>query len=55
MERLITAIMYILWCMSLIGLLVITFTSFRYEDLNLIVVILVLFTILNTFLVLKKR
>ncbi len=41
--------MYFLWTLSLIGVLVITFTTFQYPDLNFIVSVFFFFTILNTF------
>lgn len=55
MEKLLTIFMYVLWAVSLLGLLVITFTSFKYMDLNVIVGILFFFTILNTFIAVNKK
>ncbi len=48
MYKILTAIMYVLWTFSLIGILVITFTNFQYLDLNVIVTVLFLFTLINT-------
>jgi len=48
-------LLYVLWVLSLAGILVITFTNFQYEDLNTIVAILFFFTALNTFFVFSTR
>jgi len=48
-------LLYVLWVLSLAGILVITFTNFKYEDLNTIVAILFFFTALNTFFVFSTR
>ena len=55
MNQLFTIIMYILWIISLIGLLVITFTNFQYLDLNVIVVILFALTLINSFFTLRRK
>lgn len=55
MDKLLTGTMYFLWTLSLIGILIITFTNFQYSDLNAIVAFLFFLAILNTFFTLKKR
>jgi len=54
-NKLITIMMYALWVLTLIGILVITFTSFRYTDLNIIVVILAVLTLANTYITVKTK
>ncbi len=49
MSQFMTIVLYLMWSLSLMGILLITFQEFRYEDLNAIVGILFFFTILNTF------
>lgn len=48
-------ITYFLWAVSLIGILVITFTNFQYADVNLIVGVLFIFTLINTFFRIKEK
>ena len=55
MNKFLTVVMYIFWIASLIGILVITFTGFQYMDLNMMVGILLLFTILNTFFTVYQK
>ena len=55
MNKIFTVIMYLLWSLSLIGILIITFTNFQYVDLNTIVLVLFAITLLNTFFEIKKR
>ncbi len=55
MNKIFTLILYILWTVSLIGLLIITFSNFQYTDLNTIVIILFIFTIINTFFAVKRK
>ena len=55
MSKLVTVIMYILWTVSLVGLLVITFTNFQYPDLNALVIIVLFFTALNTAMAVNKK
>ena len=55
MDKLVTLVMYILWTLTLIGVLVITFTRFEYTDLNVIVGALFVLTIVNSYLVVKER
>ena len=54
MDIVFTIIMYILWILSIIGLLVITFSKFAYVDLNVIVGVLIFFTFVNSFLTVKR-
>ncbi len=55
MDKFFTIVMYILWVASLIGILTITFANFQYSDLNLIVGILFVLTLINTFFTVKKK
>ena len=50
-----TVVMYAMWTISLIGLLVITFTNFEYADLNTIVIILFLLTVANSFFTTHRK
>ena len=51
MNTLINIIMYIMWAVTLIAILAATFTNFAYLDLNVIAIVLLVFTIINTFFV----
>ena len=55
MSKFMTIIMYILWIVSLIGILVITFTGFKYTDLNLIVAVIFSLTVINSFFTSKNK
>ena len=55
MRKLFTVILYILWTISLIGILVVTFTNFQYEDLNTLIGVILFFTLLNTFFYIKTK
>jgi hypothetical protein len=55
MEKFVALILYILWTLTLIGVLIITFTSFQYLDLNIIVIFLALFTLINTYFSLRQK
>ena len=55
MNKFVTFVMYILWTISLVGILTITFTNFQHMDLNIIVGVLFFFTLLNTFFTVKKK
>ena len=55
MNKVLSIIMYLLWIISLGGILLITFTNFQYADLNTIAIVLFLFTLMNTFFMVKKR
>jgi hypothetical protein len=47
--------MYILWVASIVVVLATTFTNFQYEDLNFIAIVLLVFTVLNSALILTSR
>ena len=55
MERFFTAVLYILWTLTLVGILMVTFTNFQYSDLNVAVVFLAVFTLINTYFSLKQK
>ena len=55
MGKLIVITMYALWAVSLIGILVVTFTNFQYSDVNLIVGVIFIFTLINTFFTIKEK
>ena len=55
MDKMVTMVMYILWTLTLIGVLAVTFTKFEYTDLNFIVGALFVLTIVNSYLVIKER
>ncbi len=55
MDKLVAVMLYILWTLTLVGILVITFTSFQYLDLNIIVLLLAIFTLINTYFSLRKK
>ncbi|MDD3374290.1 MAG: hypothetical protein PHY73_01020 [Candidatus Omnitrophica bacterium] len=55
MSKLIIIMMYALWTITLIGILAITFTSFRYTDLNIIVLVLATLTLINTYITIKTK
>lgn len=48
-------LMYVLWISAIIAILLTTFTSFKYEDLNLLAIILFVFALINSFLVVSKN
>ena len=55
MNKFVTVTMYVLWiCTIIIGLIAV-FNDFKYEDINLIALLLLVFTTLNTFFVLSKN
>ena len=49
MNKLISLIMYLLWIATIIAILAMTFTSFKYEDLNLIAIVLLVFASVNSY------
>jgi len=55
MGKFIIITMYVLWAVSLIGVLVATFTNFKYSDVNIIVGVLFIFTLANTFFTIKEK
>jgi hypothetical protein len=55
MGKMITVVMYVLWILTIILGLIAVFSDFKYEDINLIALLLLVFTILNTFFVIAKN
>jgi len=55
MNKFIAVMMYVLWILTLIGILVVTFTSFQYPDLNIVVLLLTIFALANTYFSLKHK
>jgi hypothetical protein len=55
MDKIFVVMMYLLWVLTLAAILIATFTSFQYSDLNFIAIILALLTIINTLLFLKTK
>jgi len=55
MNKFIIFMMYALWVLTIAGLLVITFTSFRYTDLNIIVAVFAALTLINTYITVKTK
>lgn len=55
MDRFMIFVMYALWTLTLIGILIITFTRFQFIDLNVFVGILALVTIINSYFAIKKN
>ena len=55
MHRIITIIMYVLWIAVIVAILTTTFTRFQYEDLNLIAILLLAFSILNSIFVAAQK
>ena len=50
-----TIIMYLLWTLSIGGILLITFTNFQFFDLNILVGVILAFTVLNSFMMIKRK
>ncbi len=55
MGKFVTIMLYFLWTLALVGILVVTFTSFQFMDINIIVLIVVIFTLLNTYFSFKQK
>lgn len=55
MDKFVMVMLYILWTLTLLGVLIITFTSFQYLDLNIIVLSLAIFTLINTYFSFRKK
>ena len=55
MLKLVTITMYLLWICAITMGLVATFSDFKYEDVNLIALLLLVFTLLNTFFVISRN
>ena len=49
MNTIINIVMYCMWALSIIAILAATFTNFAYLDLNVIAIVLLVFTLVNTF------
>jgi|GEM_PF-550827 len=54
MGKMFSIFMYILWTLTIISVLVTTFTNFQYEDFNLIAGLLLAFSLLNTYFAVNK-
>ena len=48
MNRLFSLIMYVLWIATIIIVLAATFTNFKYEDLNVLAIVVFVFAALNS-------
>lgn len=55
MGKIITLIMYLLWICTIIVVLATTFTDFQYEDLNIIAVVLLVFSLVNSYFVASHK
>ncbi len=55
MGKMVTGVMYVLWICAIILGLVAVFTDFKYEDVNVMALLLVVFTIINTFFVTFRK
>jgi len=55
MEKLITLMMYVLWVITVVMGLLAIFTDFKYDDLNIMALLFLVFTALNTFFVVSKK
>jgi len=54
-EKIFTIFLYLLWTLTIIGILIVTFTNFQYEDLNLIAALLLVFTLINSYFAVSKK
>lgn len=55
MEKFVTLFMYLLWVLTIIFVLASTFTGFENEDLNIFSVVLLVFSVLNSFFILSRK
>ncbi|HOW35265.1 MAG TPA: hypothetical protein PL155_02465 [Candidatus Omnitrophota bacterium] len=55
MDIFFTVVMYVMWAVSLAGILIITFSNFQYLDLNIIVGVFFLLTLVNTLFRIGKK
>lgn len=55
MDKIISFFMYAIWILTIIAILATTFTNFQYIDLNAIAVVSMIFALINSFFLLKKR
>jgi hypothetical protein len=51
MNLLMTIVMYVMWAVTLIAILATTFTNFAFLDLNIIAIVLLTFSLVNTFFI----
>ena len=51
MNTIMSIVMYCLWAVTILAVLATTFTNFSYLDLNVIAIVLLVFTLINTFFV----
>ena len=49
MNIILTIIMYCMWAVTILAVLAATFTNFAYLDLNIIAIVLLVFTIINSY------
>ena len=49
MNAIINIVMYCMWAVVIIAVLAATFTNFSYLDLNIIAMVLFIFTLINTY------
>ncbi len=50
-----SAVLYALWISAIIFILSATFTNFQYEDLNALAGVFLVFAIINSFFIVKKK
>ncbi len=55
MGRFVRIIMYLMWMLTIVFVLSTTFTNFEYEDLNLLAVFFLLFSVVNSFFILSRH
>ena len=55
MNRLFSLIMYVLWIATIIIVLAATFTNFKYEDLNVLAIVLFVFAVLNSIFSMPRK
>jgi len=55
MHVFVTLLMYVLWIATIVFLLVATFNNFQYEDLNLLAVVFLFFSLFNSFFVIFQN
>lgn len=54
MSIFINIFMYVMWAVALIAVLATTFTNFTYLDLNVIAIVLLAFSLVNSFLIVSS-
>ena len=55
MEKLISLVMYLLWIITIVMVIAATFTNFQNEDLNILAVVLLVFSSANAFFILTRK